>query len=398
MDDLAGRGMAVPRRLTALDGLRGAAALAVVVDHIFGTTPAFIHSTPGSLAWWLSYTPISLLWNGKEAVIIFFVLSGFVLARPFLSSDPPPWRAYYPRRLLRLYVPMWGAIVFTVIVTALVTRQGMAHSGLWSDGHVNRTSGYIAHDALLPHQGDTFDGPLWSLRWEILFSLALPLYIVVARVFRWSTVARCLVFAAIVALGLVELKVGSIAVRDTLLYLPMFGVGVLLAAYEEPLLRSGRRLVGRSGLALAGLLALTVVLADLNLEVHLFRGHQPAAMATLAHGAGVVGAAMLVWLVLSWPAFAGLLDRKSPQWVGQRSFSLYLIHEPVLVAVALLLGGHPAVGVLLVVGLPASLMVAAAFHWVVERPGHHLANAVGRWAGRLRTPQPVDAPAWAAKE
>jgi peptidoglycan/LPS O-acetylase OafA/YrhL len=380
------------RRLTALDGLRGIAALAVVLSHILGTTPAFIDPASGSVAWWLSYTPVSLLWNGKEAVIVFFVLSGFVLSRPFLSGTSPSWRAYYPRRLIRLYLPLWGALLFTVVMTGLVSRHGLAGSGLWTNGHVNRTGGYIGQDALLPHIGDTVDGPLWSLRWEVLFSLGLPLYIVLARSFRTSALTRGLVVVGILVLGVVDIKVHSIGVRNAVLYLPMFGMGVLMAAYETPLLRAGRFVVERSKWLLAGVVALAVVLADSSLEVYALRNHYPGSVATLCHGAGVVGAAMLIWLVLSWPSLERALDRRSTQWVGKRSFSLYLTHEPVLVALALLLGGHPDVGVMLAVGIPAALVVAAGFYLVVERPSHRLANAVGRRIGRSGPTQPPTQP------
>ncbi len=374
------------RRLTGLDGLRGVAALAVVVSHILGTTPAFIDPASGSVAWWLSYTPISLLWNGKEAVIVFFVLSGFVLSRPFLGSTTPSWRAYYPRRLIRLYLPMWGALGFTAVLTFLVARHGMAGSGLWTNGHVNRTAGYVGQDALLPHIGDTFDGPLWSLRWEVLFSLGLPIYVVLGRSFRASALTRGLVVLGVLVLGIVDIKTNSIGLRNAVLYLPMFGVGVLMAVYEAPLLQAGRFVVDRSKWLLAAVIALAVILADSSVEVYALRSHYPGAVTTLCHGASVVGAAMLIWLVLSWPPFERALDRRSTQWVGKRSFSLYLTHEPVLVALALLLGGHPNVGVMLIVGIPASLLVAAGFYLAVERPSHRFANAVGRRIGR---PPPV---------
>jgi peptidoglycan/LPS O-acetylase OafA/YrhL len=376
------------RRLTALDRHRGVAAMAVVLSHILGTTPAFIDPVSGSVAWWLSYTPISLLWNGKEAVIVFFVLSGFVLSRPFLSGTSPSWRAYYPRRLIRLYLPLWGALLFTVVMTGLVSRHGMVGSSLWTNGHVNRTGGYIGQDALLPHIGDTVDGPLWSLRWEVLFSLALPLYVVVARSFRTSRLTRALVVIGVLALGIVDIKTHSIGLSDTILYLPMFGVGVLMAAYETPLLRAGRFVVDRSKWLLAGVAAVAVVLADSSVEVYTLRSHYPGAMMTLCHGAGVVGAAMLIWLVLSWARLEHVLDRRSTQWVGKRSFSLYLTHEPVLVALALLLGGHPDVGVMLAVGIPAALLVAAGFYVGVERPSHLLANAVGQRIKRSRPDRP----------
>jgi peptidoglycan/LPS O-acetylase OafA/YrhL len=41
---------------------------------------------------------------------VFFVLSGFVLTLPFLSGRPI-WPAYYARRLIRLFLPVWASIL-----------------------------------------------------------------------------------------------------------------------------------------------------------------------------------------------------------------------------------------------------------------------------------------------
>jgi hypothetical protein len=67
----------------------------------------------------------------------------------------------------------------------------------------------------------------------------------------------------ILVLGVVDIKVHSIGVRNAVLYLPVFEMGVLMAAYETPLLRAGRFVVERSKWLLAGVVALA---ADPNTE------------------------------------------------------------------------------------------------------------------------------------
>jgi uncharacterized membrane protein len=73
-------------RVRSLDGLRGVAALIVVVHHALLTSPTLARvnygAVPGSVhgfLWWMTYTPLHLIWAGPEAVFVFFVLSGFVL-------------------------------------------------------------------------------------------------------------------------------------------------------------------------------------------------------------------------------------------------------------------------------------------------------------------------------
>ena len=99
------------RRLDQLDAVRGLAALVVVVGHIGVFTDS---SILGSRAFALS--PLHLIEAGNSAVVVFFVLSGLVLTIPVLRSrrdhvsSRALWSPYYPRRLVRLYLPSWGAL------------------------------------------------------------------------------------------------------------------------------------------------------------------------------------------------------------------------------------------------------------------------------------------------
>ena len=125
-------------RLPALIGLRGVGAITVVVLHIMNTDPGLVHPAVGSTAWWFSYTPVNLLWDGDEATLMFFVLSGFVLARPFIRRDDnQSYIAYYPRRLLRLYLPLWGGLIFTFLFTLVESRHAIPGATLWTNSHSN---------------------------------------------------------------------------------------------------------------------------------------------------------------------------------------------------------------------------------------------------------------------
>jgi hypothetical protein len=103
-------------RLHELDSLRGIAALTVMFGHVLMSYPAFCDASgSGSLSWWremLLYSPLRVFWAGHEAVIFFFILSGFVLALPFFSPrGMPPYPLYLVKRVLRIYPPYLASVL-----------------------------------------------------------------------------------------------------------------------------------------------------------------------------------------------------------------------------------------------------------------------------------------------
>ena len=93
----------------------------------------------------------------------------------------------------------------------------------------------------------------------------------------------------------------------------------------------------------------------------------------------VLAAALLVALLATWRPVQRTTEGRIAQWLGSRSFTLYLVHEPVTVTVALLLTarGYGSVGWVSLLALPLSLLVTAGFYRLVERPSLLLAGAVG---------------------
>ena len=109
-------------RFESLDGLRGAAAVAVMLSHALWSHPfiaeAVLVSGDRGPLWVriLTYTPCHLVWLAREAVIVFFVLSGLVLTRPFVCGKPHSYRRYYASRFIRLLLPCWAAIGLACLI------------------------------------------------------------------------------------------------------------------------------------------------------------------------------------------------------------------------------------------------------------------------------------------
>src|ERR1700677_1903882 len=98
------------RRFIELDALRGLAACAVIFLH-YSSVPMEL---PTWLADLIAYTPFFLLVCGTQAVVFFFVLSGFVLSLPYIRGSSEPYLAFIIKRVFRIYIPYLVAIGFAV--------------------------------------------------------------------------------------------------------------------------------------------------------------------------------------------------------------------------------------------------------------------------------------------
>lgn len=364
-------------RLRSLDGLRGFAALTVVFCHALITSQVFfaslyepIPARRWSVAWLLGHPPLNLLWAGNQAVIIFFVLSGLVVTLPFVSSSHG-WVGYYPRRFLRLYLPTWAAVGFAAILATLVHRHAVVGASGWLSVHANPHWPGVRRDLTLVHGTDGLNGPLWSLQWEVIFSALLPVFVVLARVAPRAVLQKIVVMLALTA-------VGVHTDHKALQYLPAFGTGAALAGNLDGVARFGAWLrrwrVGPWVLLVVG----AGLLDSYSLVVLHGSGLSVAARNEVPAVATVAGSTILVALAMVTSPLKTTCDARVGQWLGVRSFSLYLIHEPIVVSVALLLGKGASVWVVFAISVPIAVATSWLFQRVVEGPAHDLARAVGR--------------------
>jgi len=365
-------GAATPRRLSSLDGLRGVAAVVVVLHHVLLVVPVLASAgAPGhdhGPFRWLVNSPLHLFWAGEEAVVVFFVLSGCVLTLAVLRVSSTPWRAYYPSRLLRLYLPVVASVGFALVLALTVPRSAPDQRSRWMNIHDDEVSVVsVLRTATLLGNADNLNSVLWTLRWEVVFSLALPLYVWIARrVVRSGLVLAALAIAASVA--------GSLSASTPVKYLPIFMLGVVLAVHLREVQSVFDRLRRRWSWALPGLGALSLLLVTIGWW---WPWPGPTGNLVLATRPVVLVACTLI-VALALVARWSWLESPVVAWLGRISFSLYLVHEPIVVSVAYLL---PTQSVWLVgpIAVPLAVAAAAVFYRFVESPSHRAARAVARW-------------------
>jgi peptidoglycan/LPS O-acetylase OafA/YrhL len=171
--------------LPALDGVRACACLAVVAFHINLISHIDLH------LWNVSWNPIigSVLLAGDAGVVLFFVLSGFLLfmpyARALLMEAPwPDTRVFYLKRMLRI-MPAYYLSLFLLVMFA---APQYLHPDRWGQLFL---FGILYNDTL----ASTFqkiNGPYWTLAIEWQFYLLLPWLMLGIRalVRRWAPLYR----------------------------------------------------------------------------------------------------------------------------------------------------------------------------------------------------------------
>jgi peptidoglycan/LPS O-acetylase OafA/YrhL len=366
-------------RLGSLDGLRGLAALVVVGHHLLLASPAIANAVGypavGSTRWWLEFTPLKLFTAGPEAVLIFFVLSGMVIVLPVIRKDGFDWLGYYPRRFVRLYLPVLVSVLFAAALILshpqVLGAEVSAWLGSYSVPSLSLSQVFASLDILAT--ANELNNPLWTLRWEMLFSLALPIYVVLAVRTAKHWVVGGLATAVIV-------WVGFMTGTGYLQVLPVFYVGALIAVHSDSLRqwaasRSESKwswLVGSAALVGGALMLIASRLLDPALN-SVFGLNALAQVVTLA------GATTLVLVSFLWRPAQSVLTIAPMRWLGRVSFSLYLVHVPILIAVANVFGPGQWVPTVAVT-LPIALVLAELFYRFVELPAHKLSKRVGATA------------------
>lgn len=379
-------------RIAELDGVRGVAALVVVIHHILlASSPILAAEYAGGPAkhwsslWWLVDTPLHLFWAGPEAVVVFFVLSGFVLALPAVRHGRRWFRiSYYPKRLTRLYLPVWASIALAALWRSLEARPRLPGSSWWLQQHSTPMTLHraVTQGTLRDLGTWAFNPVLWSLHWEVLYSALLPvalLLVVCSRRHRAASLG--LLLAALVGVGW-----GTSAGDSRAQFLPMFVVGALLAVHCEWILRTLRS-VKSIWIYVLSVSALFFLTSNYWLSTDRVGGFAQKALAGTKESLVVLGATTAIGLAFGRPSWSGVLQSRSMRWLGSRSYSIYLVHEPIVVAIAYVLKARESSTILLSIVLPLSLGAAELFWRAVERPSIRIARLVGDLVDRLAVPR-----------
>jgi len=365
-------------RLTELDSLRGLAAVAVLLNHNL-LSAGLLQTSLVSALW---ATPLMAVVAGRPAVMFFFVLSGFVLARA-LARIPGPitariWIAWAMQRSIRLMCPGAAALLISAGLYQVFYRGTWPgeiwwhQSLLWREPPSLRS---VLEQALLLRTIWSFDldSVLWSLVHEWRISMILPAIAAVAGL-RGPRSAALLVLIGGAIAGWTagrwgadtNLPAGVVAsLRSTCYFVLPFTIGIALER-----LKVGERRV--DGLYLAAGYAAVLGLARMGSDL-----------------SDYAASAVLIWAAMHPGPLRTALRWPVCRWLGRISFSLYLSHELVLLPLYHQLHDRLGGPALFVLGCALGLVVAHLFFVSIERPIHLLARAVWERYGQAGRAAPV---------
>ncbi len=340
-------------RLVGLDGIRGLAALFVVMNHAFlRSFPGYPRTSAPFWAAWFIY--------GRFAVVVFIVLSGFSLA---VAPARSGWQLggtsrFAVRRAWRILPPYWAALTFSLLVAWLIMAQPGAG--------VPTARSVVVNGLLLQ---DVFHAPspnraFWSIAVEAQLYVMFPLLLLFIR--------RVNAMAMVATVALVVIAVGVVTSPPLLVYYvpefaALFAIGVMAAGIVGASER--RRSLPWHWLALAAAIPVVNAIAwkgSVWTLDNLF-------WVDLAFGPAI--GCLLAAVATRRPApVVRLLDTRPLRSLGSFSYSLYLTHAPIVVVVyyTVVAGrvpqGVPSFLVTLAIVLPATIGFARLFGAVFEIP------------------------------
>ena len=356
------------RRFYELDSLRGVAALTVVFHH-------FSRICPDHVIHLLIRTPLRILIAGHQAVILFFLLSGFVLTLPYKKKNRLSYGPFLLKRVCRIYLPYLGALALAILCDISFPGHG-PYANYWINYTWSEppTARLVLQHILFLGNYDwaQFNTAFWSLVYEMRISLVFPLIAVSVLRLRSLWPMLCAVMLSLVFFPLATLfantwrlctPAAAINTTLTLHYAAFFIIGSLMAKHLPAISRWYSRLT-RLQAATLGLAAFALYCFGDASSL----AQRSAIPQDLFDWPVAAGAIAIIVFAINNSSFHKFLTSPTIHYLGERSYTLYLIHGTVLFTLIHTLMGKVRLDLLLLLYLVVTFIVTEIFYRLIERP------------------------------
>jgi peptidoglycan/LPS O-acetylase OafA/YrhL len=306
-------------RLLFIEGMRGVAALYVVLCHFCTMTD------PRSFAGHASLAPVWLqnvmapLWYGHLAVAAFIVISGFCLQMSLFDGKDGRVRSLFSflkRRALRILPPYYACLGLSILVALTVTgsQEGMPFVQYLPVTWENVLAHLLLVHNLSPDWMYKINGVLWSISAEVQLYVIFPILVWISfKLGRWAV----LLLGIAASYGILAVYPASVKLYPW--YIGLFCLGIFAAHLAY---RPAERVGPRPGIAL--------LVAALGFGGCVFACIEMLSMPIRDAGIGLAVASVLyAGTVTPWARICSVFGWKPLVWIGAFSYSLYLMHHPI---------------------------------------------------------------------
>lgn len=377
-------------RIESLDSLRWIASMIVVIFHCLLSFNLFYdayytHEFNNKFIEFLTTSPLHTVWAGNEAVLLFFVLSGFVLSIPFFNGRQLNYPSYAIRRFFRIYIPYIVIMMVSVLLVMLfheyksVDSLSSSYENRWD--HAVSLQAIVSYVLMRSYDITNVNGVVWTLFHEMKISLIFPLFIIILRRYNfikgvlYALVLNTLLYFLLA--GIVDLAGNNIfsslinSFKGSLYYVIFFIFGAVLAKYKDKF----NFLKMYSSVKKGMILIISLILINTKwLSVYIGIDNTK-----ITDTISLLGILILFVMVLNSTKLNNFLTNKTLLWLGRISFSLYLIHIPVLMMTTIFLGKLIPIELAFILVPIICLPIAHFTYRFIEVP----ANNIGKRLAKL---------------
>jgi peptidoglycan/LPS O-acetylase OafA/YrhL len=314
--------------------------------------------------------------------MLFFALSGFALSISWQTNSGYSYRKFITRRIFRIYPAFFVAWCIALTIHNLVKSHGYDGGSLTAFWHVTNLSQALTQLALVLTENFPIDPPAWSLTHEMRISLVFPLIAVLclrigpARSVLLATVIYGILWIILRLVRNFPDDIQSVLMSMHYIVFFMFGITVATLYFSKNLnLLHNFNTLTRSVAWIIAFAMMCPIWYSLS--------------AMIAQLTWAVGGSALIALTLTSENAAAILALKPIIWLGRVSYSLYLVHMPILYfTLAYVSDGTPSLAAYLIAAFGIAVASEAIYRWI-ERPfirlGHRLSNPRLRPAEVVKT-------------
>ncbi|MGX2960658.1 acyltransferase family protein [Peribacillus sp. JNUCC 23] len=361
------------KRYEEFDSLRGLAALIVLIGHYLMVFPAYETykyelNSPFTI-YIVKETPLRLFFSsGNESVILFFLLSGFVLYVS-INNTKFHYASYITKRICRIFIPYLIAIILAIMAKMLFSHNHIPFISNWfsKSWTTSETPTLLLQHLLFigQYNTDAYNNVIWSLVHEMRISILFPLliFLFIRKKLRYSLL--CFIILSFCSTIFLYLFGSGVKITSSLLsfhYITIFLMGALLAKYRHEILNYTLNMKKPTKIVLLLIAIICFMYEGMVGEIdvlnnYIFRNYVVSS-----------GVCILMMISRSSLTLSTLLRTKTLTLLGKISYSLYLYHLISLFSFMYLFYDRLPIIFILILAFVFTVLLSILAYLFVEKP------------------------------